>query len=752
MVRKGSSLHSSKHGSQISSLKHLSLMDPVPPEAPVSQTDPSSPEESPSSPSDRVYLQAAAIFQNTNQNKPAAHRLISYGNRSEVSVHDTRDESSQRQAYQLAFNALKYQELLEDVLIDSCFFLSQPMSDVWMSLVAVVFTDLLDRKFLPRNSSSANQDEVQEVREVEACLLRFKTKLVASLARCRIKHHLLSLDNILPDHIRHKQDKASRLPLYAWVNTLRTSMEKVNEALHASGFSCVKSVRQLKGQTFCKDPHCHDLLVFPNNMKTELIQTGLLTDYGLIIQDKSCCVGPCALLPLLAEGGDVLMAGCLSAQTVAHVSAVVASAHTAAQSMDHAHNTVFVCLGDQTLSNRDEVQRTYLKLGCKNVKLLSDSLHSLDVSDVDLQKVRVIFLMPVCSLSAVSNPVDYILQENADSELLLNLTQDSICPAKLQSLTCQQRRDLQRALIFPKVSAVLYSTCSVYSEENEELLNRVLKESEENSTAPPYRLSDPGLLQDTPIVGEESKMTTNFFKLEASDDSNGCFLALLTRQPEPEVTETPQEVLARAAAKGLLSGAIPDQPIKKRGRGRKSRKAPAKRTRSKQTRPDASEIDQSRIAEFLQREARLCNSEPSVSRSQSSSNPSQSIDLNSSYNPAGSRRLPQGVLRKTGSTPNTTLSLSSASHRSLRGPVVTAVSTNGHLSSASVRPPPAPLKGRQEVLQPATITFPPVVLLKDLGVHPSLRRSHALPLVHSDSAHLPQTRGAFKATFYHMQP
>ncbi|XP_048045077.1 putative methyltransferase NSUN7 isoform X2 [Megalobrama amblycephala] len=654
MVRKGGAVRrSSKHGSHISALKRLSLLDPATAEPPPLQTDPSAPDESTTCP-DQVYLHAAAIFQSTHLEKPAAQRLISYGSRSEVSVPAVRAEASQRLAFQLAFNTLKYQELLEDVLIDSCFCVSQPMLDGRMSLVAVMLTDLMDRKFLPR-MQPANQaeEEVKAVREVEACLLRFRTKLVASLARCRIKHDLLMLENILPENIRHRQERATQLPLYAWINTLRSSFEEVSEVLRTLGFSCVKSVGQLEGRTFCRDAHCHDLLVFPNSVKRDLTDTRLLSDHRLVIQDKSCCVGPWALRPLLAEGGDVLMTGCFSAQTVAHVAAVAASAsahthaetHTLSQSNTRGQSTVIVCLGDEPPSQTDELQNTLFKLGCKNVKLLSVSLESLDVSDTRLQEVRVMVVMPACSLSAVSNPVDYIMQENRDPRLMLDLSHGSVSPEKLQTLVCRQRKDLQRVVQFPQVRAVLYSTCSVHPEENEEVLKTILSQTQEiHSTAPPYRLSSPGLLQDE---DGSQEMKASFFRLEASDHHNGCFVALLTRQPEPEVIETPQEVLARAAAKGLLDGLHPNQPIKKEGRGRRSRRAPANQARSMKTRPHATQSDQSRVAEFLSHEMKGSSSAPTV--------------CHQSEKPCSSRRLSQGMFSRTGSTPNTTGSTSKTS-------------------------------------------------------------------------------------------
>ncbi|XP_050983925.1 putative methyltransferase NSUN7 isoform X2 [Labeo rohita] len=760
MVRKsGITRRSSKRGSQIPALKHLSLLDPAPPEPPLLQ---SGPEESPAC-LDRVYLHAAAIFQNTHLEKPAAHRLISYGKRSEVRLPVAKDEASQRSAYQLAFNTLKYQELLEDVLIDSCFCLSQPMLDHSMSLVAVMLTDLMDRKFLPRlPPANQEEEEVKAVREVEARLLRFRTKLVASLARCRIKHELLTLDNILPENMRHRQERATLLPLYGWINTLRSSFEQVSEVLHISGFSCVKSVGGLEGRTFCKDPHCHDLLVFPSSVKSELTNTGLLSNGRLVIQDKSCCVGPWALGPLLADGGDVLMTGCFSAQTVAHVAAVAASAHTQAethmsQSNARGQSTVIVCLGDGARSQTDELQNTLTKLGCKNVKLLPDSLESLDVSEARLQKVGVVFLMPACSLSAVSNPVDYIMQENRDLRLMLDLSQGSVSPEKLQTLVCQQRKDLQRAVQFPQVRAVLYSTCSVHPEENEEVLKTVLSQTQENhSTASPYRLTSPSLLQDSITEDDEEseEMKAKFFRLEASDHNNGCFLALLTRQPEPEVIETPQEVLARAAAKGLLDGFQPNEPIKKEGRGRRSRRAPANQKRSVKTRPHATQSDQSRVAEFLNREMKASSSEPTLShqngRTQSPRSPAH-------YDkPSGPRCPSQGVSSRTGSAHNPAPFSSSYQFKSLTRLAAAAISNNGNPSS----PPPAPPKGRQEVLRPATVTFPPVLLSND-SLLPR-RHSHALP-TRPSPAHtylqwcnstpaLPRTQTPYRARLNHLRP
>lgn len=49
---------------------------------------------------------------------------------------------------------------------------------------------------------------------------------------------------------------------------------------------------------------------------------------------------------------------------------------------------------------------------CLDVKLIPEVFQSLDSGDKQLEKVRVILLTPKCSVSAISNPVEFILQEN----------------------------------------------------------------------------------------------------------------------------------------------------------------------------------------------------------------------------------------------------------------------------------------------------------------------------------------------------
>ncbi|KAM9849752.1 putative methyltransferase NSUN7 [Aulostomus maculatus] len=572
----GGRCRSSKYKTKKAISESESSKDQIPFDDPADSNIPSAPPEVLASSQsqvgfpDRVYLLASVVFQNNHLEKPATQRLVSYGKARGLPLPEVKDEL-QRTAYELAFNTLKYQELLEDIITDSCFYLTQPVPQDQMSLVAVMLYDFQDRKFLPRESQG-EEEIIQEVRDVEKWLVRFKTKLAASLARCRIKRDLVSIECILQESVKTKQERSISLPLFAWVNTLKSSIDEVQKVLKSLGLVQVKSIGQLEGHTYCQDPHCGDVLVFPAQMRTELYSTKLLSDHKLVIQDKSCNLASNAVSSLL-DDGDVLMVGCFSGLTVSHASSLI----TRKQKVNK--STVYVCVSGGSGAQREELQQVVSLMGCKNVKLIPEVFQSLKSTDKRLQKVRLILLIPKCSVSAISNPVEFILQENGDSDLLQDLSQGSIAQSKLEALVAQQQKDIDHALKFPKVLTVVYCTCSMYPEENEEVLNRALDQAKVEAEhsgelkKANFRLS--------PFMFGPPRESGSFFTMKPSEQSNGCFLAVLIREPE-QVKATPQEVLARVYAKGILDGIGSKQLGRKEQHGQSNRLARAAHARTSQ--------------------------------------------------------------------------------------------------------------------------------------------------------------------------
>ncbi|XP_008291378.1 putative methyltransferase NSUN7 [Stegastes partitus] len=627
----------------------------------------------------------------------------------------------QRAAYELAFRTLTYQELLEDIMTDSCFYLTRPVPDEQMSLVAVMLCDFQDRKFLPRERQG-EEEIIQEVRDVENYLHRFKTKLAASLARCRIKHSLLSIECILPETVKKKQERSKSLPLYAWVNTLKSSLDEVQSVLKSAGLLQAKSIGQLEGQTFCQDPHCGDILVFPTQLKAQLYSTGLLSDHKLILQDKSCSLGPNAVCSLLPEDGDVLMVGSFSGLTVSHTASLIAGKH---KSNSNNQPTVYVCVSDCTNSHRAELQLAVSTMGCKNVKLILEVFQSLDGGDKRLQKVRVILLTPKCSMSAVSNPVEFILQENGDMNLLQDLSQGSIAQSKLESLVAQQRKDIDHALkcectttcSLPKVLAVVYSTCSSYPEENVEVVNQALQQAKACSDQggdpkqANFRLS-PSTFSFSDCA-EAVEAADPFFVLEPSEQSNGCFLAVLYREPEPEVKEAPQETIARANAKGILDKINCKPLTRKEHHGYTSRMKKAAHARTSQ--PHLSDSIQSKNQQTKDSNSAIVCGHPELTNMrQSSQGKTKARAMQALKNTVSSAfSFSKQERASSSSTSSCSNPENSAPAKSI-APVfntTTTTPTTPHPASPPATPAtPAdrPRRAQQEVLKPALLVLPPV--------------------------------------------
>ncbi|XP_075400517.1 putative methyltransferase NSUN7 [Tenrec ecaudatus] len=618
---------------------------------------------------DPIYVMAANIFQSIRIERPPEKVLIKYGQEPLPSSSESEDEASQRTAYELAFSALKYQDILESILIDSYIFPSTTIPDHLSSLILVMLYDFQERKFQPRLLSDS-EDVISEVEEVENLLNSFKTKLAASLARYRIKHDALSIYHILPETVRNQELRASTLPLYAWINTCKISPEEVYSNLRRKGYHKVQSVLHIDDKVFAVDKHCYDVLIFPSHLKNDLLSIDLVKDYKLVFQDKSRSLAVHSVKALLNMDDDILMVNTGSWYTVAHMS-ILTNNNT---------SKIFVC-GVESHNKDPDLKNLFTKMGCKNIEILHEIFINIESKDHRLQKVKVILLLPRCSGLGVSNPVEFILNEHEGTDLLKDLSQGGPSADKLHVLAQQQYKQLTHAMKFTKAQAVVYCTCSVYSEENESVVKQALEFQDHGTKVQPYRLSPPVL----PLCSlkEIHLSSDKFFRMEPSEVTNGCFLSILTRERDPSETVSVKDVLARAAAKGLLDGIELS----------KSSKREKKKKRSKTSLPKAVMNDsciQVRIAEFLNREMQGNPIAPETSP------------------PPPKPALPQKSTPPAGGPPQARKPTKPGAH-----PLVPMYLKNASPSRPCERPPqfsrPRP-EDKMVALKPVEILLPPVML------------------------------------------
>ncbi|NWH56233.1 NSUN5 methyltransferase, partial [Geococcyx californianus] len=104
-----------------------------------------------------------------------------------------------------------------------------------------------------------------------------------------------------------------------------------------------------------------------------------------------------------------------------------------------------------------------MRAGVTAFQLAEQDFLTVDPGDPKYRKVAYILLDPSCSGSGMVN----------------RMPQEEAAPSaqRLQALATFQRKVLSHALSFPALRRLVYSTCSVHQEENEDVVHTVLQES-----------------------------------------------------------------------------------------------------------------------------------------------------------------------------------------------------------------------------------------------------------------------------------
>ena len=146
--------------------------------------------------------------------------------------------------------------------------------------------------------------------------------------RFRIKSQALSLEDLLPENLREVQQHSAELPVYAWVNLIKTEWVCMCASIPSTLFSLficsmetvikvfendeqmkrVKSITEMGNRTFCVDYHCSNLLVFHYSQKPRISNHYLVRDNHLYLQDKSSCVAAHTVRKLLTKKDNLCLA------------------------------------------------------------------------------------------------------------------------------------------------------------------------------------------------------------------------------------------------------------------------------------------------------------------------------------------------------------------------------------------------------------------------------------------------------------
>ena len=171
------------------------------------------------------------------------------------------------------------------------------------------------------------------------------------------------------------------------------------------------------------------------------------------------------------------------------------------------------------------------------VQVSNEDFLSVDVHSSKYKDVTCILLDPSCSGSGVARVLERVIERQSGSEA--NIPVD----ARLDKLRAFQIAALRKAMSFPAVEYVVYSTCSIHIEENESVVSEVLTATSEelpiDSTGPPsspssWSVAEPKRLskwtrRGLPFEGLPLEMQQRLIRCQPSDGLNGFFVAVMQK-------------------------------------------------------------------------------------------------------------------------------------------------------------------------------------------------------------------------------
>lgn len=327
---------------------------------------------------------------------------------------------------------------------------------------------------------------------------------------------------------------SSAIPRYVRINTLVADRDEVIQDIRA------------KADKVYVDPHVPDLLVLEHTPKSRALLQDLVLSKKVILQDKSSCFSALCMvhgfedLVNKAKKWDYLDACAAPGNKTSHLAALVSQ-----QSTDDSRDKPTIHALDKSSDRYKLLKRRMGELvpqgivQCHNEDFFEISKQSfgeesndeISVNTKAFQNLQAIMLDPSCSGSGMTS----------------NHTEESVskdplfCSERIQTLSNFQFQALHHATTdFPAVDRVVYSTCSLYVQENEGVVQRLLASNDDWELISPKCLKSwhrRGLVLDDvqnsdnespSLTPEQAKCLIRVHPDE--DGTNGFFVACFQRK------------------------------------------------------------------------------------------------------------------------------------------------------------------------------------------------------------------------------
>ncbi|KAH0552412.1 hypothetical protein KQX54_009645 [Cotesia glomerata] len=434
----------------------------------------------------RIYKTAANTIKKVDERKASLKELVY-----------ERKHPNIKAIYALAATALQNSSQLTELLEKTEILKKQPRLDQW--LARILITELIWGK----KSLQSEAKPVLTIRNYENQLRD-------------------ALKNTSNDKIEKTIKKVEK-PRYVRVNTLIMSVEDAIQEFKNDGYillpkspnykSYLKSLESLDTFSFIQDYHVRELFAFKAG--TAFYDHDGYHSGALVLQDKASCLPAHLLNP---PSGSVVLDMCAApGMKTTHLAAILNNKGKI-YSIERNERRY------QLLCNLIESS------GANIVETINDD--ALKIDSNKYPDIEYILVDPSCSGSGMDR-------------LEVNESTNKNDPSRLKSLQSFQVFLLRHALFdFPTAKRVVYSTCSIYAEENEMVIDEILSNVGDAYELVPIKET----LKNEWINYSSEKFNCKdncLYAKPSVDYSNGFFVAVFERNfdvPLPEIRKVKEEL------------------------------------------------------------------------------------------------------------------------------------------------------------------------------------------------------------------
>ncbi|GAV07703.1 hypothetical protein RvY_17512 [Ramazzottius varieornatus] len=295
--------------------------------------------------------------------------------------------------------------------------------------------------------------EMKRARGIAGLIWRYRKALNEEMQKYLKENEVQDVSQL-----KKGDQKGLQHPRYIRVNTILSSRDEVEKTLKNEGFilkeyeaqsqkGFLKSIRKMGARSFYHDYHVPNVVVLNpmiNFYNHELEKTG-----KIVVQDKASCLASLLLNP--PAGSTVIDACAAPGMKTSHLAALMEN-----------QGKIFAVDLDAERCKRMEKSLQHYGVTCATT--INEDFLKISPQNERFSAASHILVDPTCSGSGVTSRTNKQNRQSKKEER-----------ERLQKLKHLQMTLLKHALSFPNVQRVVYATCSISPEEDEEVVQEALK-------------------------------------------------------------------------------------------------------------------------------------------------------------------------------------------------------------------------------------------------------------------------------------